>query len=506
MVERLISTGDDLTIPDWVVVPVERIDATSAVESLLTAADAAGARDAIGAASPGQIYAQSRGESVTQWGAVGGGADDSSAIAAAVSEAGAGGGSVYFRPGVWLSDALTLPSRVLLDGDGAATLKMRTAAPNFLQINGSRSGVRGMVLDADGKASNWVVDIATDVTDSRILESEVTGAAGTTTTALVRIRSGCHRTIIANSWLHGVTTATVGRGVLISGTTGTVQGVKIHHTTIEDIESPSDGDGIVVQDFPGRVDVMLDNITTRRCRKRGFKVQAGGVQITSPHVDMTYDSGVAHPYAGISIYADDVSILGGEVFGVVSVGMVEIGGAGQDLENIVISGLRVIGDTANQGASADGITSMGAALRRSILTDNVLRGTRHGVRLQNILDSISISSHFSSLTGSAIVLDDNSLGGPERIVVPWATLTSVAQYTVTTDGGSTPGSMVLGPISGVGAFGAFGSNASAGSRLGFHGNSGVARGSLAAAGTDAATTMALANDLRAKLIARGDFS
>lgn len=49
MADKVVTVGDDLTLPSSVIVPAARIDAAAAVEALLAASDAAGARAGIGA-------------------------------------------------------------------------------------------------------------------------------------------------------------------------------------------------------------------------------------------------------------------------------------------------------------------------------------------------------------------------------------------------------------------------------------------------------------------------
>lgn len=53
MVTRIVTVDDDLTLPAAVIVPAARIDASTTVESLLAATNAAQARAAIGADSNG---------------------------------------------------------------------------------------------------------------------------------------------------------------------------------------------------------------------------------------------------------------------------------------------------------------------------------------------------------------------------------------------------------------------------------------------------------------------
>lgn len=61
MVERLISTGDDLTLPDWVVIDPGNLDVVTPVGSMLAAADAAGARSAIEAQPAGSYASAAQG-------------------------------------------------------------------------------------------------------------------------------------------------------------------------------------------------------------------------------------------------------------------------------------------------------------------------------------------------------------------------------------------------------------------------------------------------------------
>lgn len=85
---------------------------------------------------------------IRDYGAAGTPTDDTTAIAAAITAADAVNGAVYFPPGIYITDTLTIPSGVTLLGYGA-TLRFKTGeAGNMLTIDGAADvRIEGLTLD-----------------------------------------------------------------------------------------------------------------------------------------------------------------------------------------------------------------------------------------------------------------------------------------------------------------------------------------------------------------------
>lgn len=152
MAALVVSVDDsDRRLPSSVIVPVERIDATSAVESLLTAADAAGARAGISAVGKGELVVD-----VRDFGAVGNGtADDTAAFRAAIAATPTGG--------------------TLLIPPTGSYYRVTQQAENYLFLI-----TRAMTVRGHGPRSTIGVDSAvTSTTDIFLVAPTVTGGGVT---------------------------------------------------------------------------------------------------------------------------------------------------------------------------------------------------------------------------------------------------------------------------------------------------------------------------------------
>lgn len=445
--------------------------------------------------------------SVKSYGAKGDGTtDDTAAILAAEAAAHAIGASLWFPSGVYLADRFQ--TRVSLRGD-RSSIRLRTPAFTLLEIVASNVTIENLILDGNDLSTGYIIDHATNSAGVRIIGCELKNASGTGTVALIRVRAGCDRMVIEDNWLHGAKSTTIGRGILIGSNdgTGTVVGVKIRGNTIEDIEPAIDGDGIVVQNFTATVDVSITNNLFQRCRKRGVKVQCAGVLVEGNRIHTAYDAAMAQQaYSAISVYAANCRVQNNTLIGVWATAAIDLGAVSVPISDVDVCDNVILGDIPNRRPSGDGISfdSLTPSITRCHISRNTVVGVRHGVRLQNVIDQTeAIGNHFTSLTGSAYVVDDNNVGTAARVRVGGGSIKSVANYSVTTDGGAAPAVLVIDPIIGSGGFGALTTSAASGSRAALHGVDPAPRALAAPAATDATTTQTLVNDLRASLIAAG---
>lgn len=417
-----------------------------------------------------------RGLSVRAFGATGDGVtNDTAAIVAAESAAATFGASVWFPAGIYMTGGIQ--TRASLRGD-RATLKLRATNATVVEVTASGVEIDNLILDGNNLATGSVVDFTTGRTDGTLSRCEVRSAQGTGTVTLVRIRGNCHRTTISDCWIHGCVSTSVGRGVLVSGT-GDPVGVKIINNTVEDVDPSTDGDGIVIQDFAGVVDVMVRGNTLRRCRKRGIKVQNSGVIVDGNRIFTDYDSGRAQQcYSGVSVYASLTKVTNNMITGVFVTAGVEVGSSVAAISDVDVCDNTILGDIANRQPSGEGISvdASTPSITRCHFSRNTIVGTRHGIRMQNIIDQTeAVGNHFTSLSGSAYVVDDNNIGTTAQVRIGGGSIKSVANWTVTTDGGAAPSSLIIESIVGAGNFGVFGSNAAAGVKSSTNGVTPVAR-------------------------------
>lgn len=425
-----------------------------------------------------------RGLSVKSFGAVGDGTtNDTAAIVAAESAAAALGSSIWFPAGVYMTGGIQ--TRVSLRGD-RATLKLRASNATVVEVVASGVEIDNLIIDGNNLATGSVVDFTTGRTDSTLSRCEVRSAQGTGTVTLVRVRGNCHRTTISDCWIHGCVSTTVGRGILVSGS-GDPVGVKIINNTVEDVAPATDGDGIVVQDFSGVVDVMIRGNTIRRCLKRGIKVQNSGVIVDGNRIFTDYDSGQTQQcYSGISVYASIVKVTNNIITGVFVTAGIDVGSSVAAISDAYVCDNTILGDIPNRQPSGEGISvdASTPSITRCHFSRNTIVGTRYGVRMQNIIDQTeAIGNHFTSLSGSAYVVDDNNIGTPAQVHIGGGSIKSVANWSVTTDGGAAPSVLILDPIVGSGNFGVFGSNAAAGVKGSTNGATPVSRAAAIASPT-----------------------
>lgn len=448
-----------------------------------------------------------RGVSVKTFGAKGDGVtNDTAAVVAAEAAAAALGASLWFPAGVYMVDHFV--THVTMRGD-RATLRLRAAGYSLVEILSSSVTIENLILDANDLANGYVIDMAIGAKSIRIVRNEIRGVLGTGTVALIRVRGGCDQLVIEDNWLHHAKSTTVGRGILIGSNDGsdTVIGVKIRGNLIEDIEPTGDGDGIVVQNFIASVDVMIAGNTFRRCRKRAIKIQCSGVIAEGNRIFNTYDAAqTAQPYSGISVYASTCRIQGNIIEGVFFVAGIELGATSVPVSDVDVCDNVILGDVNHrQGGEGISFDVATPSITRCHVSRNTIVGTRHGVRFQNVIDQTeAIGNHFTDLTGSAYVVDDNNVGTPAKIRVGGGSIKNVTNYSVTTDGGASPAVLIFDPIIGAGSFGAMTAVAAAGSRAAVHGVDPVARPLVAAAATDAATAVTLANSMRTALLGAGN--
>jgi hypothetical protein len=412
------------------------------------------------------IYRKGSRINVADYGAVGNGvANDTTAIANAITAASAGGGSVYFRPGTYLSEPLTIPANVTLFGDSAATIKARSASGILISITGGNSGLNGMIVDGANIITSYLVDIARSCKGVSFKDSELKNITGTGTIALIRARADDDNLTINNCWIHHSTSTTIGRGVLVGDTVNSIQGVKIYNSIIEDIYPVADADGICIQDFPNMVDVAILNVTFRRNAKRGIKIQCDGVRVSN--CDINIGTTGTPAFCGIAIYASNATVTDNRILGVYATAFIDVGAGTVNIKNVQCVNNSIVGDPATRQASCDGIRAEGASIRNSVF-NNQIYCVRNGYHFEYDISNVSIAGIIDDALASAVILNDHlGVNPPRNVVIPWLVVSNIINYGIHTNGGNAPTNVILGPISGVPNFGKLGGNIAAGIKTGF---------------------------------------
>lgn len=327
MAALVVSVDDsDRRLPSSVIVPVERIDATSAVESLLTAADAAGARAGISAVGKGELVVN-----VRDFGAVGNGsADDTAAIRAAVAAAGAT--PVLIPPGTYMIDAVGGGAGLSLSTNGASLVLAPAAVLKV--IPNSATGYK--LVHVTGN-------------DCRIVGGTLLGDVQT----------------------HTGTTGEWGHLIAISGHRCEVSGVTVREAW---------GDGVAVMD--GAEDAHLLNVIADSNRRQGASLigavrpritggiyrNTGSIAFTAPGSGIDVEP---NPSSGYSV--TDFSIQGVTCSGNLGYGILLVRATGQattgTIADVVCSGNTQSGIRAQQAGSTAG-TSFNVVADGLTLTDN----------------------------------------------------------------------------------------------------------------------------------------
>lgn len=321
MAALVVSVDDsDRRLPSSVIVPAERIDATSAVESLLTAADAAGARAGISAVGKGEIVVD---------------VADYPSIQAGLTAA--AGKTALIRPGSYsISGTLSVPADTLVSMAGAT---IATSTSNLTMVSlGARATLRGGSLV--GKGSDYVSG-GTPLAIGVNLGGDGAAVEGVTLTnhagSAIRV-NGVNDARIAGCRIAGTGTVAAGDaqqfGVLVEGAaartsisdttiTGTSQGiigsVGTTHLSIVNVK---------VYSIPGQHGIYLQNayglhihgVDVWGCNLNGIKVQiysgnsadAVGMSISGVTVDGCGDN-------GLIIYNSDANLTSAYRFRALSI-------------------------------------------------------------------------------------------------------------------------------------------------------------------------------------------
>jgi hypothetical protein len=151
----------------------------------------------------------------------------------------------------------------------------------------------------------------------------------------------------------------VSRGIMISSWNGTIaKNVTISNNRITDIYPKDDGDGIYFDSGTVSTNSNVTGNTLERCAKRGIKIASPGVNIINNHVinsflgNNQYVSSNPVPgidmYAGISVYANDVTVDGNTIDGVGSFyGGIEVSA------ELTVQRIKILNNTIMMGSNAN---------------------------------------------------------------------------------------------------------------------------------------------------------
>ncbi len=357
---------------------------------------------------------------VTDFGAVpNDGKDDTQPIRDAMAELPAGGGSLYFPAGTYLTDPLTLTGGVRLIGNHTV-LKAKSVSYSMLYLKGNHIRIEGLTIDGNNQAVRGVTiaagSSAIELRNSTIRNfrqpADTRNPLHRMTPIGIRIEGntsditidGCHiMNVYAihkdKYWNHKVA-----RGVLISPenkSQSVSKNVTVRNCRIYGVGPKDDGDGIVIQGWNEEANLFILNNTFDKNHKRAIKIQTPGATIQgnrihnpfngNNHYD-TYPGGDEYDmYAAISVYGDNVSVKNNTIDGVGSYSAaIDIAGA----NDVVVSGNTISNGAQAKLDAADliRVTSL-ETLSNITIKDNTLENGRLGIHLIAGIDRLTVRNN-----------------------------------------------------------------------------------------------------------------
>lgn len=388
------------------------------------------------------------GRDVREYGAVGDGqTDDSTAVAAAIASVeNAGGGIVYFPPGVYVVGQVAVTGNgVTILGAGAAcsTLRANGATTPVVSVSGvSGFGFHNLSVDCASLSGVGIrLNAVSRATLSGFSVASVRQTTGPATG--VQIVGDCHDVRVFDFLIDGVDGVVdgVARGVRIHKGSGeaTSTGIKVIGGTIRNVAPVADGDGIVVQDWPdtASLDIEIAHVSFESCLKRAVKIQAPDVRVhdctvSRPFAALGSDAG----YAAVSVYASRAIVSNIQGVSVASNAHVEIGAEGLTIEDVVVTGCVIAGDSANAQPTCDAVALVAdATVRRIVVSGNHFGVVRYGLRLaSDVIEGVAVSGNvFDEVDGGSAVILQHVTSLADVAVVGNVVLGGVSNWFIRND-------------------------------------------------------------------------
>ncbi|MFC5446812.1 right-handed parallel beta-helix repeat-containing protein [Paenibacillus aestuarii] len=296
---------------------------------------------------------------------------DYNSIYDALTAAAASGGTVVFPANgqftIDLNKPLSVAKNVSIQGNGT-TIKLVGSgfAAEMLGIRGSNVNIDKLILDGNNLSKcgvNIYENLSNiNITNSTIMNYTQGGSYATDLVSGVMIKTGVVNVVLSGNTVKNVrakNAPAVSRGIMMSSYNGNIaQNVTISNNTITDIYPKDDGDGIYFDSGTVLTNSVVTGNTFERCAKRGIKIASPGVTVSNNHIinsflnNNQYVASDPAPnidmFAGISVYANDVTVTGNTIDGVGSF----YGGIELSAETTV-QRVKILNNSVTMGASAN---------------------------------------------------------------------------------------------------------------------------------------------------------
>jgi hypothetical protein len=296
---------------------------------------------------------------------------DYGTINQALQAAAVNGGTVVFPTnGQFFIDTgspISIAANVKIQGNGS-TIKMTGLdhATEMIGVKGSNVEIDRLIIDGNNLCK-WGVTLYDNVSNIKITKSTVKnisqgGSYATDLVAGVMIKTGVVGVLLDSNIVSNIrakNAPAVSRGIMVSSWNGTIaKNVTISNNTITDIYPKDDGDGIYFDSGTVSTNSNVNGNTFERCAKRGIKISSPGVNISKNHVinsflgNNQYLSDDPVPgidmYAGISVYANDVTVDGNTIDGIGSFyGGIEVSA------QLTVERIKILNNTVIMGPNAN---------------------------------------------------------------------------------------------------------------------------------------------------------
>ncbi len=353
------------------------------------------------------VQAQVNGSStvdITSFGAIGDGRTDDTRAFEQAFQTLQGGGEVIVPKGVYVirPDVLSVPSGISISGNQAEIIPPPSSLEGLklFELHGSNISVSGLIFDGGekivrgltiGGGSSHISITDTTVQNFAIPDVPASDCLYDEIPTGIRVEGDCHQIVINNDFINQITafygSSQTARGIWINPTAnpdGSFQGmstdITIENSTIKNILSKDNADGIVTQGFSssGSQNLNILHNIFSGCSKRAIKIQTDGVTVSGNVIDnsMQHSSGM---YAGISEYASHGVITNNIIEGANGYYCgVELG-LGTEISDIVVEGNRISnGTSVNVSTPLTSIRIFGTVSKISV-KNNKLNHAEYGV-------------------------------------------------------------------------------------------------------------------------------
>lgn len=376
-----------------------------------------------------RLSRRAKGAKDKPWGLVGDGiANDTVAMDTLLATA----GDIEFPAGTYLVDYFRVRSNSRIKGRQGAVIKCRSTCTTFASATDADDwSVAGLTFDCDNKANVGFAPLrcerwewSGEIKNIAPPEGDTIGAIG------FNLGAGCLDWTVEDFYFHDIVGAadgiggnstgpSRGLGSFVSDDTHAKRG-RIRKGRIENITPREDGDGLTLQGGTSLAHIDIEDVRFDHCAKRAIKIVTPGVTARRCRIFNPYAGaapGTDDMYAGISVYASDVSVEDNDFYGGSFAAMVEIGTPDASLARIKCRGNRGRNGDSDAGAANALIMVIGDVDASQIEGNVMEKSARYGIWVRGNYTNGSISrNNMRACTLQGIVLTGDGAGGVPKHV------------------------------------------------------------------------------------------